>query len=129
MTIEAVLFTRLSTFAGLTALVGTRIYPSVAPQNVTAPFVTYRRISAVRRSGFGQDIGIVSARFQLDAIALTYSSMRAVVEQIVLALQRWRSDLTNPAVIETFIENEYEIYEDEPDLYHGAVDVIVHYRE
>lgn len=123
------LFTRLSTFAGLTALAGTRVYPSVAPQNVTAPFVTYRRISAVRRSGFGEDIGIVSARFQLDAIAQTYSSMRAVVEQIVLALQRWRSDLTNPVVIETFIENEYELYEDEPDLHHGAVDALVHYRE
>jgi len=93
------------------------------------PFLTYRRISATRQSGMGSDIGIVSARFQIDVIALSYAGMRAVMEQARLALQRYRDAASNPEVLETFIQNEQELYEDEPDLHHGVLDVLLHHRE
>lgn len=126
----------MSTFAGLTALIGTRIYPVVASQNVTLPFVTFQRISAVRTPGMGADIGIVRTRFQIDVIAgaveggpPAYPLMRAVMTQVRLAIQRYRDAASNPEVLDCFIENEQDLYEDETDLHHGVLDVIVHHRE
>ncbi len=129
MTIESVIYSQLTGFAGLTALVSTRVYPLPAPQNVTAPFVTYQRISAIRYPGMGSDAGLVSSRFQFDVITTTYSSMRTVMEQLRLSLQRFRSDITTPPVIDTFIENELDLYEDENDLHHGVLDALLHYQE
>ncbi len=40
------IYNRLITHASLTALVGTRIYPVVAPQNATYPLITYSIIKA-----------------------------------------------------------------------------------
>jgi hypothetical protein len=46
-TMDAALFSRLSSFAGLKALIGTRIYPAPAPQNAAYPLVTYQEVSRV----------------------------------------------------------------------------------
>ena len=130
MSIESVIYDRLSGHAGLSALVSTRVYPNVAPQNVTVPFVTYRRVSALRESGYGEDIGIVTSRFQIDMYATTYSGVRAIAEQVRAATQRYRASGTDPEVIDTFIENELETFEAEPALLHHAVtDIRIHYRE
>lgn len=113
----------------MAALIGTRVYPSVAPQNITTPFVTYRRISALRLSGMGEDIGIVTARFQVDVIAQTYETMRAVMTQVRLAVQRWRDSSSDPEVLDTTVENELDTYDDEVDLHHGILDFTSHHRE
>lgn len=36
------IYSKLTASSGLTALVGQRIYPIIAPQDVTLPFITYR---------------------------------------------------------------------------------------
>ena len=131
MTIDAVLLDRFSTFAGLVALVGDRIYANVAPQAVDLPFVTWRRVSAVRYPAMGSDSGIVSVRIQLDVIAKTYLSMRAVMDQLRAALQRWRDPDASPAVIDCTLENELEEVEDLADevLHRGILDIMLHHRE
>lgn len=123
------LYSRLSGYAGLTALVSTRVYPNVAPQNVTVPFVTYRRVSSVRDSGFGADTGTVTDRFQFDAYATTYSGVRDIVEQLRAALQRWTT--AGPPVVEgVFLETTLETFEAEPALLHHAItDFRIHYQE
>ena len=131
MTIDATLYQRLSTFSGLTALTGDRLYPGVAPQSVNLPFVVWRRVSVVRYPAMGSDSGVVSVRIQFDIIAGTYSSMRAVVEQLRAALQRWRDPAASPEVIDCTIETELEQTEDLADavLHRGIVDIILHHRE
>lgn len=129
--IEPALFTRLSTFAGLTALVSTRVYPGVAPQNAALPFVTYRRVSAVRPWGMGSDAGIVMARVQLDTFALSYAAARSVAEQVRGALQRWRDEAAAVPVLDCTIEGETDLYEPDatPPLFHAVTDVMLTYRE
>jgi hypothetical protein len=46
--IEAALFTRLASWAGLRQFSGDKVYPLRAPQNVPPPFITYQRISGPR---------------------------------------------------------------------------------
>lgn len=129
--VEPVVYARLSTFAGLTALVSTRIYPGVAPQNAALPMVTYRRISAQRPWGFGADAGLVVARMQFDVFAESYAASRAVAEQIRAALQRWSNEAATPAVLDTVIENETDLYEPDPvpPLHHAVTDIMITYRE
>lgn len=63
MSIEAALFSHLSTYVGVTALAGTRVYPLVLPQQPVLPAVTYQPISETP----AQD---------RDSAALTYTRTR-----------------------------------------------------
>jgi len=128
MSVESVLFTRLSTFPGLTALVGQRIYPNQGPDKPTLPYVTYRRVSSERPSAMGVDVGIVRARFQFDAWADTFDGASAVREQIRAALQRWRS-ATGTVVQDTYFLTDMDLYEEDTRLHHLVADFEINYVE
>lgn len=133
MTVATVLRARLVGFAGLSALVGTRVHPIAAPQNSAVPFVTYRRISALRYSGYGEDVGIVSARYQIDCISASYDVAWQVIDQVRLALQRWKSPLATPEIIDVFCEDDrdlpFEPAVQPVPLFGASFDFMVHYRE
>lgn len=128
MTIHSEIYSRLSGYSGLTALVSTRIYPNLAPQNVTYPYVTFRQVSAVRESGFGADIDIIRTRIQLDAFAETHLSSRNIAAQIIAALQRWSNPSGTPEVIDVQIDNDMDQFEIDPVLHHAIVDIITYHR-
>lgn len=129
MTLDAVLFAYLSAHAGLSALIGDRVYPDEAPQGVEVPFIVRRLIDETRESGFGADIGVVRARHQLDVYARSHAERSSVKTQLRGALQRWCSPSTDPAVWDTFVENWQELREAETELYRGILDIIIHHSE
>lgn len=135
MAIETLIFTRLSTFGGLTALIGTRVYPNIAPQNAARPFVTYRRVTSDRPAAMGSDSGVVRARFQFDTFAeddeteVGFDDAAAIRAQIRAALKRWRDPVGPPVVQDTFLVSEIDLYEDDTRLHHLADDYEVNYRE
>ena len=123
---ETTLYTRLSTYAGLTALVSTRIYPLIMPQGVTYPAVTYQRIATEpRESCMVEDVGWARARVQVTAWADTFTSAKAIAAQVRAALQRW----TTTGIQGTFIIAEYDLYDDEAYKYGAAIDAEVVYTE
>lgn len=128
MPVESTLYTRLTGFSGLSALIGDRIYPNIAPQRVTKPYIAYRRVSASRFTAFGQDTGDVRARFQFDVFADTYTAAKNVSEQLRLALQRW-STTTGTTIHTIFFLNEVDLYEEDPELHHLALDFEVLYKD
>jgi hypothetical protein len=128
VTIEALIYTRLSGFAGLTALVGTRIYKNIAPQNTGRPYVTYRRVTATRPPAMGRNSGVVRARFQFDSFDEDFADASAVRAQILAAIERWR-DAGPPVVQDIFPVNELDLYEDDIRLHHLSDDYEVNYRE
>ena len=128
MAIEATLYTRLTTHAGLSALVVDRVFPNHLPQDVTYPAISYRRVTSSRPSNFGADAGIVRARFQIDVWASSYDSASAVREQVRLALQRW-SNTAGTVVQDTFFIDDQELYEDDIDVHHFPLDFEIIYEE
>lgn len=115
MSVEAALVNRLEGYAGLTALVSTRIYPHRLPQTPTYPAVTYFLVTALPRdSAMGVDVPIARKRFQFSAWGSTYLSAKNVCEQIRLALQRWSGTADGTTVYDIFVESQNDI--DEPDL-------------
>ena len=125
MSIEETIFSRLSTFAGLIALVSTRIYPVIMPQGVTHPAVTYQLISGIREAAMGSDPGMVRARFQFTAWASTHLAARNVIKQVRLALERYRV----ATVEDCFVETEYDVFDEDAILHGRGLDMIVHHTE
>ena len=129
MTVDTVLYSHLSGDATLAGLVGDRIYPDIAPQGVTVPFIVRRLIDESRESGMGADLGIVHARHQFDVYASSHAQRRTVMDALRGALQRWASPTANPPVWDALIENRQELFEDETALYRGILDVMIHHGE
>ena len=133
MSIEGAIFARLSGFAGLTALVVSRIYPELAPQSPTSPFLTYSRIStAPRESAMGTDAGLVLPRFQVSSWADgegAFETARAVAEQVRAALQRFRGTLASTEILDSFLDHERHIYDGELQLHQVAMDFLIWHRE
>ena len=128
MSVESELYTRLTTHAGLSALVVLRVFPGHLPQGATLPAISYSRVSAGRPSAMGTDIGLVEARFQIDVWDDDYLGLVAVKEQVRAALQRW-STSSGTIVRDTFFENEIDLYEDELEIHHAALDFRPWYEE
>jgi hypothetical protein len=129
MAVADVLRSRLTSFAGLAALVSTRIQPGVASQNTARPYVTYQTISEVRDYGMGGGIGIVFARYQFDVFAESYDAARAIVDQLRLALDFWASPSSSPEIIVVTVENVIDGYEPDTGYFHPVVDFLVTHRE
>jgi hypothetical protein len=130
--IEEALYSRLTGFAGLTALVGPRIYAHLMPQGPSYPSVVYTRISAQRESAMGSDANLVHSRFQLDAWALLAKDARDVTEQLRLALERWRGTSGTTVIQDSFIDNQQdsapELVSNVP-LYRTITEVMIHHTD
>lgn len=87
MEIEAALYDELVNDAGVSALVGTRIYPLLVPQEQAYPAVAYQVISKYRTASQSGKNQIVEARIQYTINASTYTSLRSVAAAVRAALE------------------------------------------
>lgn len=84
MSWRSLLYTRLTTFPALVALIGTRVYHGSLPQNPTYPAVVYHVISDEEHwHAWGRP------RVQIDAYAGTYDSAIAIRDTVRDALDQW----------------------------------------
>lgn len=127
--IDTAIYTRLSTHAGLAALVSTRIYPPPAPQDATYPLVTYQQISGIREYAMTTQVGLVDGRFQFDVWAETRPGARTVAEQVRQALSNYRG--TSDTIQVDFVRMDTELvdYDEDAALHRVLQDYIISYRE
>lgn len=128
MAFEEGLFDYLSNHAGLSALVGSRIYPSVLPQDPTLPAVTYFRVSTPRERAFKRSL-LPQGMFQLDCWATTYPDAKDVAEQVRLALDMYRGTMGTETVLVSIIVNERDLYDPETGYWHPLVEVEIWWEE
>ena len=86
-TIEQDVHAALAGHAGLTALVGDRIYPVVLPEGVSYPAVRYQRIGGGPLQHTGGDSGLENARIQIDVWAKRYAQAKDTAEQVRAAIR------------------------------------------
>lgn len=110
MSIETELFSYLSTYAGLTTLVSTRIYPVDAPQQPTYPYIVYFKVNNNRKYCHQGFANASTQLFQADCYATTYSDAKAIATQLITAIDSWY--LTNTKVQAAFIDNEADVIEE-----------------
>jgi hypothetical protein len=83
MSAETVLFSTLSAAAAVSAIVATRIYPDVAPQDVALPCVAFSRTGTETIGTFSQ--AVVSSKATLECWCM--SNSRATAETLGDAVQ------------------------------------------
>ncbi len=126
--IENGLYDRLSNYAGLTALVGARVYASHLPQNTTFPCSAYRKINSTPRSLLATDSTVYDSEFDIGCFAKTYDAANDVAEQVVGALQRYSGTNNGVVVMDCMIKDVSNDYETDLEIYEVTVSITITHR-
>ena len=126
--IEEAIYLHLKNHPGLSALIGTRIYPLRMPQNPTLPAVVYQRISTPRTYSHSGYSNLADPRFQFSVWAESYSGALAVAEQLRDAINGFTGSGSIP-VYSSQIANESDDYEPSTELYRILIDAFIAHRE
>lgn len=103
---ESALRNRLVTTAAVTALVGTRIYPVIAPATAALPFITWRRVAVTRQQSLRGPVGTPTVSLSLDIFAETYEAARDIADQCRATLDGWGGTFENTVVANVSLDNE-----------------------
>ncbi len=106
MHIEDAVLAYLKSYAGLTALVGSRIYPEEVPETEKLPAVTYILVSSEFVHTLDGKATLERPVYQYTAYADTKAAARAVAAQISLALSDYHGTLSGVVVQKIELQNE-----------------------
>lgn len=85
-----IIFSRLTAVSAVTTLIGTRIYPSMAPQDAAKPYVVYAQDDMEHFPTFGELGGLMVADMQLGAWAPTQRVAALIRQEMIKALVGYR---------------------------------------
>lgn len=75
-----------------------RIYPQVAPDAPTTPYIVYQRVSANSENVLSGSTGLINTRVQIDCYATTYVEVQALAAQVDALMSGWSvQNVSNPA--------------------------------
>jgi hypothetical protein len=103
---EAVLRTALVGTTAVTSLVGTRIYPVLAPASASLPFVTWRRTGIQREQTLGNPMGVPRVTLEYNVFGTTYDQARSVADAMRKVLDGYGGTADNTVVDQVSLENE-----------------------
>lgn len=118
MELGEALYSQLSGTSDLTALVSMRIYPGVAAQCASLPYIIFSQVSNAAHHAMSNDPNIQSPRWQISTWAETYSGVRAIAKQVKAALQDYTGTMGGSGGVEVqrvFFENEIDYTDLDPE--------------
>ena len=126
MVIEEALYEHLKNNAGVSALVGNRIYPIEAPQEAALPYLVYQRISGPRVRSHSGPSGLAHPRFQITGAAEAYPALRNVLNAVRVALDGFRGTMGGGVSVgAALVENEL----DSEESFVSRLDVVLWHAE
>ena len=128
LTIDDAVYSYFSAVAGVTAVIGDRIYPTTLPLGATLPAIVYHQISGPREYPLGSSAGPVHARIQFDAYGTTAKAAKQAVDAIEAALSGFAGSYSGLTVHGAWVDNELTNYDAVPLVYHRLLDVTVLYE-
>lgn len=111
--IESDLVAHLKADETLISLIGTRIFPLMAPQNVAKPYITYQVISDNSNQCMEGGIYQNDVRFQLDCWSTKYSEVKSIKTAVISAILGFKSSNSI---------NTIDDYESDTLLYRQMID-------
>lgn len=103
---EAVLRSALVANNAVATLIGTRIYPVIAPATATLPFVTWRRVAVRRQQTLAAPMGMPVTSVEYSIFGLTYEQARDVADAMRSVLDGYGGSANNTEVKQTSLEQE-----------------------
>jgi len=124
--IESGLFNFLNTSAGITALVGTRIFPLKITEGAAIPALIYHKISGPSEHSKDGDMGLNHPRFQITCWAKTYSDAKAVRTAVTAALNGFANGGTMGVVVaQIIVENDADLFDPQTFEFGASIDAII----
>jgi hypothetical protein len=108
----------------VTALVGSRIYPSAAPQGCARPYIVLSQVSAVpnhTHDGQPDDL-LEAARVQVASYGPEYAATHAVAKAVDVVVGALSGPSPSPSAIR---DNQRDTYEDATSLHGVLTDYLV----
>ena len=103
---ETVLRSALVASASVSELVGSRIYPILAPQTAALPFIVWRRSGISREHTLAGPMGVSTVSVEMQLLAATYEQAREVADRCRLVLDGYGATLNNTEVKHVSLEQE-----------------------
>lgn len=120
MSLSSALFAALTGSSGVSALVGTRVFPDLAPQDAAVPLLVVTVVSDVAEQTLSGGIAgtLANARVQVDAYAKTRLGAEALAVEALLALGNLKTAKTRPGGLDVWaVGPGRHLYDDEAQLY------------
>lgn len=96
---EQVLRDALLADPAVALLVGTRVYPVIAPATAGVPFVTWRRSGIQRQQTLGGPMGLPTVLVAFDAYDTTYEGVRDIADRMRAVLDGYGTDEAESIVV------------------------------
>ena len=125
MTAEQALFELLTHDAGVSAIVGDRVYPVRLPDEVVLPAMVYAKVSCIRYASHGGPSKLASSRFQLDCYSADYLEAKRLALAAVVALHGKKGGDIQAA----FNDNETDGFSADDGVFRVTADILIWHRE
>jgi hypothetical protein len=103
---EAAMRSVLIQDTAVAAVIGTRIFPVLAPISAALPYITYRRTGVSREQTLSGPMGVATTTLDMDIFAVTYEEARTIADLCRQALDGWGGTLENTEVKNVSLESE-----------------------
>jgi hypothetical protein len=127
MTIESAVVKELIVDSGVHAVCADRIYPAVAPQDISKPYVVYERLSVDQVFTMGGASNLQTARFRFTCGGQKYAEVVAADAAVRAALTGAVTGDGSVNVIACFFEQPDDVYSMESNVYVRACYVDVQF--
>lgn len=107
------------------ALVDSRIYPIILPQNPAYPAMTYEKISGAGH----HNINFAFPRYQLSCFGKTYGAARGLADVVRWEMQRFKGLFGTVAIKQIVLAGEVELYDAAAAVYYVALDFKILHKE
>ena len=129
-TIEEVFYSVLSADAPVIALVGTKIYPAILPEDVNYPSIVFARTGSEGFSCLGTDLKIGRATMNVVTLSTSIATAGSIGRAVRTALTAIHGDYTNVQVKQVDLESgPRSDYDATLDVHMSVMDFSVIYED
>jgi len=103
---EAVLRSVLVANTVTSSIVGSRVYPVLAPKTAALPFIIWRRSAISREHTLAGPMGVPNVSVEMQSFATTYEDVRELADRVRLVLDGYGGTVNNTEVKHVSLEQE-----------------------
>lgn len=128
MSLESGLFSLITTDAGVAALMGTRLYPSILPQDAVLPAGTYQRIAGPVGYAHDGEAGVDFVLMQVSLFDDVLLDLIALREAVRSAVSGYRGTVASETFDGVRVMNQLQDFDVDTTLYVVHLDLMVPHR-
>ena len=103
---EAFLYQRLTSQTAVSSLIGTKVFPLIAPTGTALPLVVYQRTAVQRPQSLSGNVGQPIITIQLTSYGTSYSSVKSLSRAVRLAVDGWTGTTSGVTITRTTLQTE-----------------------